>query len=55
MTKGRIVFVGNFWEYFGMSILLFILSILTLGILFPYFVYWSFKYFFSKMEIEMYG
>ena len=55
MKKGKVVFVGNFWEYFGLSILLFILSIVTFGLLFPYWVYWSFKYFFSHMEIEIYG
>ena len=46
MQKGKIVFVGNFWEYFGLSIALLILSIITFGIALPYWVYWSFKYFF---------
>ena len=55
MQKGKIVFTGNFWEYFGTSLLLFILSVITLGIFLPFFFYWSFRYFFTKMEIEMYG
>ena len=55
MQKGRIVFTGNFWEYFGLSLALMILTICTLGLALPYWVYWSFKYFFGKMEIELYG
>ena len=55
MSKGKIVFTGHFIEYFVMSIGLLVLSIVTLGILFPYFIYWSFKYFLSHMEIELYG
>ena len=55
MTKGKIVFTGNFWEYFGLSIALLILSVITFGIALPYWVYWSFKYFFSKLEIEIYS
>ena len=54
MQKGKIIFVGSFWEYFGLSIALLLLTIVTLGIALPYWVYWSFKYFFSKMEIEIY-
>ena len=55
MQKGKIVFVGNFWEYCGLSIVLMLLSIVTLGLALTYWVYWSFKYFFSKMEIEIYA
>ena len=55
MTKGKIIFTGNFWEYFGLSIALLLLSIITLGIALPYWVYWSFKYFFSNLEIELYS
>lgn len=54
MTKGRIIFVGSFWEYFGLSIALLILTVVTLGLALPYWVFWSFKYFFGKMEIELY-
>ena len=54
MTKGKIVFVGNFWEYFAISIALMLLTIVTLGLALPYWAYWSFKYFFNRMEIEIY-
>ena len=54
MTKGKIIFTGNFWEYFGISLLLAVLTIITLGIAGIYWVYWSVKYFFSRLEIEMY-
>jgi uncharacterized membrane protein YjgN (DUF898 family) len=52
MKKSKIVFTGHFFEYFIMSIGLLALSIITLGILFPYYVYWSAKYFFTHMEIH---
>ena len=55
MKKGKITFTGGFWEYFLMSLELLVLSVVTLGILLPYWVYWSFKYFFDKLEIEMYN
>jgi hypothetical protein len=35
-----------------MSLGLLVLSIITCGIAFPYWMYWSFQYFFSRMEIE---
>lgn len=54
MQKGKIIFTGHFMEYFVMSIGLIILSIITLGIMLPYYMYWNFKYFFKNMEIEMY-
>ena len=54
MTKGKIIFTGNFWEYFGISLLLALLTIFTLGIAGIYWFYWSVKYFFSHLEIEMY-
>ena len=38
MQKGKIVFVGNFWEYIGLSIALMLLSIVTLGLALPYWV-----------------
>ncbi len=53
MQKGKIVFTGDFWEYFFTSVGLFVLSVLTLGLLFPYFFYWTFKYFFTQLEIEI--
>ena len=50
---GRIIFIGNFWEYFFLSLLLLVLSVLTLGLLLPYWAYWSLKYFFIRLEIEI--
>lgn len=52
MKQGKIVFKGNFFEYFFISLGLLILSVLTLGILLPYWVYWSFKYFFTRLELH---
>lgn len=52
MTKGKVVFTGNFWEFFFTSLGLLILSILTLGILIPYYMYWQYKYFFTHLEIK---
>ena len=54
MRKGKIVFTGGFLEYFFMSLGLLVISLLTLGILLPYWVYWSFKYFFTRLEVELY-
>ncbi len=54
MIKGKIVFTGNFWEFFFIAIGLLVLSVVTFGLFLPYFVYWQFKYFFNNMEIEMY-
>lgn len=54
MKKGKVIFKGHFGEYFVTSIGLLVLSVCTLGILFPYFFYWSFKYFFTHLELEIY-
>ena len=54
MIKGKIIFTGNFWEFFFISIGLIFLSIITIGLFLPYLVYWQFKYFFDHMEIEIY-
>ena len=51
MSK-KITFTGGFGEYFIMSLGLLLLSVITLGIALPYWVYWSFKYFFTKLEID---
>ena len=51
MSK-KISFTGSFGEYFIMSLGLMILSAITFGLAFPYWVYWSFKYFFSKLEVD---
>jgi uncharacterized membrane protein YjgN (DUF898 family) len=50
--QGKIVFTGNFWDYFIKSFGLGILCVLTLGIMIPYVIYWQFKYFFTKMTIQ---
>ena len=53
MKRGEIVFTGNFWEYFLVSLGLLVLSFLTAVILLPYWVFWSAKYFFTRLEIEI--
>ena len=53
MRRGKIVFTGNFWEYFPISLGLGLLSTLTFGILLPYWVYWSAKSFLNHSEIEI--
>ena len=53
MRHRKIVFTGNFWEYFLISLGLGILSVVTFGILLPYWVYWSVKYFFDRLAIEI--
>ncbi len=55
MTKGKIIFTGHFGDFFLKSLALLILSILTLGLLLPYYVYWQYKYFVTHLEIELYG
>lgn len=47
-------FTGSFIDYFFSSLLLLFLSVVTFGIMLPYWVYWSFKYFFTKLEIVEY-
>ena len=51
MSK-TVTFTGSFGEYFIMSLGLLVLSVITLGLALPYLVFWSFKYFFTKLEIE---
>jgi uncharacterized membrane protein YjgN (DUF898 family) len=51
MSK-KISFTGSFWEYFIISLGLIALSSITLGLALPYLIYWSVKYFFSKLEID---
>lgn len=53
MKKGKIYYKGNFFEYFFISLGLLILSVLTFGILLPYYFYWTMKYFVSNLEIEI--
>ena len=54
MRKGKIVFTGSFWEYFFISLGLIFLTICTLGLFLPVYAYWSVKWFFTKLEIELY-
>ncbi|MEQ8474789.1 MAG: hypothetical protein RIB54_01035 [Fulvivirga sp.] len=49
--KQRINFTGGFGEYFIMSLGLLLLSVITFGLALPYWVYWSYKYFFTKLAI----
>ena len=53
MYRAKIVFTGNFWEYFIMSLGLLLLSIITFGLALPYAAYWGFKYFFQHLELEV--
>ena len=52
MKKGKIVFTGKPVEFYFQALGLLILTVLTSGILLPYFIYWSYKYFASHSEIE---
>jgi uncharacterized membrane protein YjgN (DUF898 family) len=52
MHRTKIVFTGNFWEYFIMSLGLLLLSLITFGLALPYAAYWSLKYFFQHLELE---
>lgn len=54
MKNARVIFTGHFAEYFVYALGLMVLSVLTLGIMLPYLFYWSFKYFFTRLEIEFY-
>lgn len=47
----KIKFTGSFGEYFIMSLGLMLLSIITFGLATPYWMYWSLKYFFTRLEI----
>lgn len=45
-------FTGSFGEFFLYALGLLFLSVITAGIVFPYFVYWTNKYFFSNLELD---
>ena len=53
IIKGKVIFTGNFIDFAVKFILLFILSILTLGLGFAYLSFWSVKYFVDNLEIEI--
>lgn len=48
----KIQFTGNFGEYFITSVGLLLLVAITGGLALPYYLYWSMKYFFTRLEIE---
>jgi uncharacterized membrane protein YjgN (DUF898 family) len=50
--KKKMNFTGSFGEYFVISLGLLVLSLVTLGVALPYWLFWSFKYFFTKMDID---
>ena len=49
----KIRFTGNFWPFFGTTLLLVLLGIVTLGLGLIYLPYWQAKYFFAHMEIVL--
>ncbi|MCF6182703.1 hypothetical protein [Lutibacter sp.] len=51
LMNKKIKFTGNFGEYFIISLGLMLLSIITFGLATPYWMYWSLKYFFTRLEI----
>lgn len=51
--RAKIVFVGDFWEYFFKALGLLVASGITLGILVPYWIYWNVRYFARNLEIEL--
>ncbi|MBE0574204.1 DUF898 family protein [Candidatus Dojkabacteria bacterium] len=55
MKKGKIIFKGSFWDYFIKFLGLSVLTVITLGLLLPYLVYWQVKYFVDNLELEIYG
>lgn len=52
MTTKKIIFTGNFGEFFLISLGLLVLSLVTLGLLLPYYAYWQFKYFVTHLEVQ---
>lgn len=53
MKTKKIIFTGNFWEFLGINIVLFILSVPTFGIALIYSMWWNATYFVKHLEIEM--
>lgn len=51
MTGHKISFDGHFGKYFVISLCLFLLTLLTLGLAGVYWTYWNRKYFFTKLRI----
>ena len=46
-----IKFTGSFGEYFISSLGLLLLTVITFGLALPYWLYWSYKYFFTRMQV----
>ena len=53
MRRGRIIFTGSGWHFFFATIFLFIGTLLTFGLLAPYWFFWSVKFFISHTEFEL--
>ncbi len=53
MKKGKIIFKGNFWDFFLKFIGLLVLSVITFGLVLPYLFFWQMKYFVDNLEIEI--
>ena len=48
----KIIFTGNFWDYFFKTLGLLLLIVITFGLLAPYFAWWQAKYFVNHLEVE---
>lgn len=44
-------YTGHFWTFFLAQIGLFILSVVTVGFAIPYWIYWTNKYFFTRLKL----
>ena len=52
MQKDKYVFTGDAWEFFFISLGLIILSAITFGIAFPFYIYWMVRYFITHTELH---
>ncbi len=52
MKTKKVIFTGEFWDYFIKSLGLIVLTVITFGLLAPYLVWWQAKYFVNHLEIE---
>jgi uncharacterized membrane protein YjgN (DUF898 family) len=52
MKTKKVIFTGEFWDYFLKTLGLLVLTICTLGILVPYLAWWQTKYFVTHLEVE---
>lgn len=51
-ARKKIFFTGNFWDYFFKTLGLLILTVITVGLMVPYFAWWQAKYFVNHLEVE---